>query len=193
MKKHNFYFLGIVLFTGAVILFYAHPMSFAQERKVYDSRDTVKVKGMHEKRAPKTVERPENTGGKIERHKPVKAMEPVKRKEPAVAGGKGNLKRKPVILHMPSLLSPKPGTSFNIYPRHTVLRWKPVPGAAGYMVEVEYNDGKWNSYIKESVVKGTGYKFDFVGMQAGRWRVWAVGEDGKEGPKSPWWGFKYTR
>src|SRR5437867_5706668 len=36
------------------------------------------------------------------------------------------------------------------------------------------------------------YTFDFVGDQPGRWRVWAIDASGHEGPKSPWWEFRYT-
>ena len=37
------------------------------------------------------------------------------------------------------------------------------------------------------------YTFNFVGAQPGCWRVWAVDEQGHEGPKSPWWEFVYTK
>jgi len=47
--------------------------------------------------------------------------------------------KKNVVLHNPSQLSPTSGTVFNKFPRHTVLRWSKVDGAASYMVEVEYN------------------------------------------------------
>jgi hypothetical protein len=101
--------------------------------------------------------------------------------------------KKNVVLHNPSQLSPTSGTIFNKFPRHTVLRWSKVDGAASYMVEVEYNDSKWEPSVLTSTGKATIYKFDFVGKQSGRWRVWAVGPDGNESKKSAWWGFKYTK
>lgn len=101
--------------------------------------------------------------------------------------------KKNVVLHNPSQLSPTSGTVFNKFPRHTVLRWSKVDGAASYMVEVEYNDSKWEPLVSTSTGKATIYKFDFVGKQSGRWRVWAVGPDGNESKKSAWWGFKYTK
>lgn len=114
----------------------------------------------------------------IHRQQPVKVERPVK----------GN-----AILHAPSQLSPTSGTVFNKYPRRTVLRWSPVNGAASYMVEVEYHDTKWEPLTLKSTGKATRFEFDFVGKQAGRWRVWAVGSDGKESRKSSWWGFRYTK
>jgi hypothetical protein len=39
----------------------------------------------------------------------------------------------------------------------------------------------------------TEYQFDFVGAQPGRWRVSAVDDSGREGPKSDWWTFRYTK
>lgn len=42
-------------------------------------------------------------------------------------------------------------------------------------------------------VASPGYKFDFVGAQPGRWRVWAVDNEGREGEKSPWRTFTYTK
>jgi hypothetical protein len=100
---------------------------------------------------------------------------------------------KPIVLRPPSLLSPTSGTVFSKFPRHTALRWSPVNGAASYMVEVEYHDTKWEPLALTSTGKATIYKFDFVGKQSGRWRVWAVGPDGKESRKSAWWGFRYTK
>ena len=55
--------------------------------------------------------------------------------------------KKNAVLHNPSQLSPTSGTVFNKFPRHTVLRWSKVDGAASYMVEVEYNDSKSISLI----------------------------------------------
>ncbi len=105
----------------------------------------------------------------------------------------GPLKSGNAVLSNPSPISPASGTVFNRYPRRTLLRWSPVKGAASYMVEVEYQDTKWEPFIQKSTGKATRFEFEFVGKQLGRWRVWAVGSDGTEGRKSSWWIFKYTK
>jgi hypothetical protein len=39
----------------------------------------------------------------------------------------------------------------------------------------------------------TEYFFNWVGAQPGRWRVWAIDASGREGPRTGWWVFVYTR
>ena len=101
-------------------------------------------------------------------------------------------------LPAPKLVSPEDLSHFDHYPRTTVLVWKAVPGAAGYRVETDYQyGGKWASedhgkaYAVE--VTATSYTFDFVGAQPGRWRVWAFDARGREGAKSEWREFVYSR
>jgi len=36
-------------------------------------------------------------------------------------------------------------------------------------------------------------EFSFVGAQPGRWRVWAVDKEGREGFKSPWRRYVYNQ
>jgi serine/threonine protein kinase len=109
-------------------------------------------------------------------------------------------------LTTPTQLRPLDGTVFNHFPRETPLVWTSVPGASSYMVEVDFyspfspqpqwcsemKKPKKCSYIKTNVMTNS-YTFNFVGSQPGRWRVWAVGADGRESPKSGWWEFRHTR
>jgi hypothetical protein len=105
-------------------------------------------------------------------------------------------------LRAPQMVSPANGTSFSNYPRRTTLAWRAVPGAASYTVEVDCyqccQTNKWCTDVgqtwKEAPgLTSTSYSFDFVGAQPGRWRVWAVDTQGRPGPKSEWWEFRYTR
>jgi hypothetical protein len=106
---------------------------------------------------------------------------------------------KPLIA--PRLLSPADGAVFDLYPRKTTLRWAPVPGALSYTLEIDCyqccSTGKWCSDVQGQgrleTVRTTSFTFDFVGAQPGRWRVWAIGENGEAGPKSDWREFRYTR
>jgi hypothetical protein len=92
----------------------------------------------------------------------------------------------------------------NVNPRRLKLEWKPVEGATSYAIEVDFCDGRDRS-IRECAdpkplamrqnppigILGTSYELDFVGMQPGRWRVWAIDVKGREGFKSPWRVFFY--
>src|SRR5262249_10335516 len=87
------------------------------------------------------------------------------------------------------------GGVLNEFLRKTKATWAPVPDAATYKVEVEYQDAdsQWhpNSLAAES--KSTEREFEFVGAQPGRWRVCAVDASGQEGPKSEWRTFRYSQ
>ena len=111
-------------------------------------------------------------------------------------------KKAALILPAPELISPVCGKVFNHYPRTTTLSWKNVPGAASYTVEIDCfhccTSGKWCTEVGKTwkvvpKLKTNNYTFDFVGAQPGRWRVWAVDSKNKEGKKSAWCEFKYTR
>ncbi len=102
----------------------------------------------------------------------------------------------------PLLLSPKPDTVFDNFPRNTTFDWRAVPGASRYVVEIDCmgckEAGKWNSDLSpsQSVTRTTTVsKLDFVffGAQPGRWRVWAMLDGGRAGPRSDWSTFSYTR
>lgn len=109
-------------------------------------------------------------------------------------------------LPAPSQISPASGTVFDHYPRETTLRWTEVTGAASYVVEIDFYsyDSGWISELDpnrtpkpathiERDLNTTTYKFNFVGAQPGRWRVWVVDRDGNESAKTDWWIFRYTR
>jgi hypothetical protein len=112
-----------------------------------------------------------------------------------------------VYLAAPAQLSPGDNAEFNYFPRATTLEWAPLEGAVSYAVEVDYcqgggKNGKECVSPQPLVMKGTPaaagitdttYKFTFLGAQPGRWRVWAVDKDGREGFKSPWRKFVYLR
>jgi hypothetical protein len=60
-----------------------------------------------------------------------------------------------------------------------------VPGASFYKVEIQFQSGSnWSPLGPVKSTRTITHTFDFVGAQPGRWRVWAVDGEGKEGPKS---------
>ena len=102
----------------------------------------------------------------------------------------------------PVQIYPADGTAFRHFPRHTVLVWQEVPGAKSYAVEVDCfhccKHGFWctdvdRTWMVRPNITSTVFDFDFVGAQPGRWRVWAVGENGEESPKSEWRTFSFHR
>ena len=111
-----------------------------------------------------------------------------------------------VNLTAPVQLSPANDIVFDHYPRTTKLEWSPVEGAVSYSIEVDYCEGmrtkqgcvnpqplKIRNNPPTSGMVSTTYEFQFVGAQPGRWRVWALDKQGREGFKSPWRGFVYLR
>jgi hypothetical protein len=109
-------------------------------------------------------------------------------------------------LPAPVQKSPADGAVFNRYPRSTELEWLPVEGAVSYSVEVDYCKGGRQAQVCVNPqplvittnppmqgITATTYQFQFVGAQPGRWRVWAVDKDGREGFKSPWQTFIYRQ
>jgi hypothetical protein len=112
-----------------------------------------------------------------------------------------------INLPAPIQVSPANDVVYDRYPRLTKIEWSPVEGAASYSVEVDYCDGAFkhrsvcvnpqpNAITTNAPTSGivdTSYEFDFVGAQPGRWRVWAVDKDGREGFKSPWRRFVYLK
>lgn len=102
----------------------------------------------------------------------------------------------------PTPASPKSGVTFDHFPRITELTWTAVPGATSYSVEIDCfhccGVGKWctetgKPRLAASGIKTTSYQFRWVGANLGRWRVWAVGDDGKESTKSEWQDFLYSQ
>jgi len=121
------------------------------------------------------------------------------------AGGGGNMTAAGANITAvpPSQISPASGTIFDHFPRTTTLEWTPDPLAASYKIEFDCMDcdlqNEWSSEVTgqpwdiQSEIRDTEYTFDWIGAQAGRWRVWAVDSNGEEGPKSDWWQFSYTQ
>lgn len=106
-----------------------------------------------------------------------------------------------VKLEAPTQVLPNDNSTFSTYPRKLQVIWNPLPSAASYSVEVDFEcaDNVWcplqsvgGSGIASGLM-GTTYTFEFVGAQRGRWRVWAIGSDGRQGLQSPWRVFTFTR
>ncbi len=119
--------------------------------------------------------------------------------EPAIAPQAPKIEKPAIALPAPKLVSPEHLSRFDHYPRKTTLVWEAVPGAAGYRVETDYGwrDEGWaserNGYAHSVDVTTTTYTFNFVGAQPGRWRVCATDARGREGAKSEWRQFFYSR
>lgn len=111
--------------------------------------------------------------------------------EPAAVAQEGKSE-----LPAPQALSPTDGAVFDIFPRKTALRWSTPPGAVSYLVQVQHEDPTsptgWRPMVLRRV-SDTTIEFDFVGAQAGRWRVWAIDENGLAGPSTAWMNFRYSR
>ena len=117
----------------------------------------------------------------------------------------GDQKRLPA----PIQLTPPDNQVFDVFPRNTKLEWSPVAGAVSYAVEIEAcwnrlpvvrerlpDDGECinpSPYLKKFGLTETTYEFFFKGAQPGRWRVWAIDEDRKQGYRSPWRRFTHLK
>ena len=117
----------------------------------------------------------------------------------------GDEKRLPA----PIQLAPQDNQVFDVFPRNTKLEWTPVAGAISYAVEIEAcwnrapvvrerlpDDGECinpSPYEEKFGLHETAYEFFFKGAQPGRWRVWAIDKDRKQGIKSPWARFSYQK
>jgi len=105
----------------------------------------------------------------------------------------------PEPISTPKQISPADGTIFDNSTSGAMLKWTAVSGASSYTVEIDTYDSSSGSWLSEStgfqVISGistTSYSFEFPAEGPGRWRVWAVGQDGQESEKSDWWNFDYT-
>lgn len=107
----------------------------------------------------------------------------------------------PLGLSAPTQLAPPNDAVFATFPRTTVLTWSPVATAQSYTVELDCQGCCGTAWCADAGhpwrlqrgLTATTYRFDFVGAQPGRWRVWAVDAAGHEGAKSSWWQFRYTK
>ena len=133
-------------------------------------------------------------------------MVSMKRSEASEGRALSDAEKQPgLYLPAPTQTAPADGAVFDYYPRVTRLEWTPVEGAASYSVEVDFCSGRVRAgcanpqplkVLNNPATKGiTGntYEFSFVGAQPGRWRVWAVDKEGREGFKSPWRRFIYNQ
>jgi hypothetical protein len=107
-----------------------------------------------------------------------------------------------VGLSAPAQLDPPHGDVVGPYPRAVTLQWSPVPGAVRYGVQLDplnyCQTGKWCTEVAmasygQYEATWTQYTFDFGWALPTRWRVWAVDAQGRAGPRSPWWEFRYSR
>lgn len=104
----------------------------------------------------------------------------------------------PITLSKPSLLSPADGSHFTNYPRTTYLDWKDNSAANDYVVQIDYYSDGWIMDQKgvpaygDIITQESFYKFDFVGDQAGRWRVKARNQLGAQSEWSEWRIFDYA-
>ena len=69
--------------------------------------------------------------------------------------------------------------TFDHFPRFTTLIWRPVAGATSYDLQIDFGQSctagtaicsQWNPYPVVTT-PNTGYAFEFIGAQPGRWRV----------------------
>jgi hypothetical protein len=110
-------------------------------------------------------------------------------------------------LPAPRLLAPGDGAVMSYYPRRLTMEWESVPGADTYTVEIQFQGGgsTWNDlteflnnngyvgYVEPVKLSDTRYSLNWIGINPGRWRVWAVDRDQKAGRKSEWREFRFTR
>jgi hypothetical protein len=92
--------------------------------------------------------------------------------------------------------------AFDHFPRWTTLVWRPVPGAVSYEVEYQFGNGcttgtavcgTWTPHFgSPATTSSTGFVFQFVGAQPGRWRVIAHDVTGGTLSTSEWVYFAYT-
>lgn len=96
----------------------------------------------------------------------------------------------------PVLVNPPDAVTLTAFPRMLSLEWKPLSGAARYIVELELQEpstGEWfpHPYDAKSSTGETGLSIEFIGDQLGRWRVTAVSDTGERSLPSAWREFIY--
>lgn len=104
----------------------------------------------------------------------------------------------PAPTSAPKQISPANGTVFDSSAQGATLQWSAVSGAASYTVEIDMYSPDTSSWLSESsgswIIPGistTSYSFEFPASGTGRWRVWAVSQEGAESEKSNWLYFNY--
>jgi len=99
------------------------------------------------------------------------------------------IKPEHITLSAPEQRTPQNGKLFN-KEQVITLSWNGVWGAWSYTVEVEEKiRNQWLSK-KQERTDANSFSIGFTAVGIYRWRVWAVREDGRGGPKSGWWTFE---
>jgi hypothetical protein len=106
----------------------------------------------------------------------------------------------------PVQILPNNNSIFSHFPRNTVFKWSPISNVLEYRIEINvispsnkdgFRNKQWvcdgSNFCKTISVKQTDYSFSFWDICHVRWRVWAIFDNGKEGPSSPWREFEYKR
>lgn len=109
----------------------------------------------------------------------------------------------PTVIDIPIQIAPPDGSTFNDYPRKATLEWTSVANASTYVIEIDCfhccgkdqwctDIGKEYGVIRD-ITSNNFLAEGFSGAQPFRWRVWAVGSNGLESSKSPWWVIIFTQ
>ena len=109
-------------------------------------------------------------------------------------------------LQAPRLKSPPSEIEFEHTPRELQLVWGTVSGAASYTLDLDCKGccaPRYDVYCGDeeggkpllTIPALTQPEFftTFIGAHPGRWRVRAIGKDGKPGPWSGWSTFAFTK
>lgn len=107
----------------------------------------------------------------------------------------------PAFLNAPTPISPPDGAVFDQSPRTTTVQWGSVAGAAEYAVYLDAEScepyGDWCSNLGWGVASehltGTSTTVSPSGAGLARWRVAAIGADGRPGPFSEWREFEHLQ
>ncbi|HUZ38359.1 MAG TPA: serine/threonine-protein kinase, partial [Streptosporangiaceae bacterium] len=96
----------------------------------------------------------------------------------------------------PALVSPANGAIVGYSQRFVTLRWRPVRGAAAYLVQAKFcppggcsRTGPNRPYSSSVITVTVTHYLLEVGGNPALWRVTAIRSDGARGKPSPWWGF----
>ena len=96
----------------------------------------------------------------------------------------------------PVLVNPPDAVTLTKFPRLIDFEWDPLGDAVRYIVELELEDPPSGDrfphpYDAKSATSDTSISIEFVGDQAGRWRVIAVSDAGVRSSPSEWHEFIY--
>ncbi len=102
-----------------------------------------------------------------------------------------------VALTAPTQTSPANGTTFPAGTLSATLQWSTVQNAAAYTIQVNRaaSDGTCNGVganLVRQALTATSYIFTFDNNPPYCWRVWALDNNNRPGPKSGWSEFSYT-